>query len=166
MDYYDLKAEIIKLVADYLDDHLALLFSNYIKVVFSPECLKLTKSFPIFKKGHLVANHWLISINPIIGKKILSSFEEETNWVFYINIDQLVLYSLALDLRLTPFLSIKRHSLNLVEGNIVLVLGDLTKTVSSLFLNITLLGIHRINEQFIYYLSNIKSIQLVQVITY
>lgn len=51
MYYYELNVEVIKSIADYLAEPLALLFNKRTDVGIFAECLKLTKLYPVLKKG-------------------------------------------------------------------------------------------------------------------
>lgn len=70
MDYFDLNLEIILSVSDYLQDPLLLLFNNCVAHGIFPDCFKVSKIIPIFKKGdkQSVENYRPISIIPVVAK--------------------------------------------------------------------------------------------------
>lgn len=85
LDVYCLNSKIIKLAAPYIADVLAYLFNQCIDDCVFPECLKLSKVVPLFKKGSKAdyVNYRPVSIIPIIAKtfevllnnKLISYFE-------------------------------------------------------------------------------------------
>lgn len=88
LDYYGLNSRIIKISLEFLVAPLTVLFNKLIEEGLWPDCFKITKVFPIHKKGgnDVLDNFRPISIVPIFSKifeillkeKILSYLENKS----------------------------------------------------------------------------------------